>query len=154
MNKQELYWLAGILEGEGYFTYRDGATISLQMTDRDIVERAALLLGSKSIIETMARSTGWKDTFHCRVHGQEAIDIMLKLMPIMGSRRQQKIQFIIDKHNNRTNTWSNKRKLTDSQIREIKESLSVEKVSTLALRYAVNRQVISDIKRGKTGKHV
>lgn len=45
MELKDLYWLAGLLEGEGCFTY-SGSTpmVQLQMTDKDVVERASLLL--------------------------------------------------------------------------------------------------------------
>lgn len=161
MKEQDLYWLAGLLEGEGYFTYSKSATISLQMTDRDIVERVSNLFGGKSIIETKARAKQNKDSYHCRIHGQAAVDLMEQLLPLMGNRRQDKIREVLARHANRTNTWSNKRKLTDDQIRLVKEMhRDGINVGTIALHLSgitntfINRYNISDILRGITGANV
>jgi hypothetical protein len=50
LSKVDIAWLAGLLEGEGSFMRgkrKDAPGISLAMTDRDVVERAAKLLRTK-----------------------------------------------------------------------------------------------------------
>lgn len=50
MEKHEIIWLAGLLEGEGCFNYRADrkqARISVEMTDQDVLERVAGLFGTK-----------------------------------------------------------------------------------------------------------
>lgn len=46
MRQQDILWLAGLLEGEGCFNYRADrkqARVTVEMTDRDIIERVARL---------------------------------------------------------------------------------------------------------------
>lgn len=50
MKHQDVIWLAGLLEGEGCFNIRpeknNQVRVSIEMTDRDIIKRAARLMGS------------------------------------------------------------------------------------------------------------
>ena len=47
MKTKELHWLAGLLEGEGCFTFNTySPVIMLAMTDEDEVRRAATLMKS------------------------------------------------------------------------------------------------------------
>ncbi len=50
MKQHEVIWLAGLLEGEGCFNVRKDKNmqprVSIEMTDKDIIERAAKLFGS------------------------------------------------------------------------------------------------------------
>ena len=64
MTEIEIAWLAGLLEGEGSFGLTGYAakkskvfpTISLAMTDLDIIERAGALIGGQGQARIMARS--------------------------------------------------------------------------------------------------
>lgn len=50
MERQDVLWLAGLLEGEGCFNYRpekNQVRVSIEMNDRDVIERVAALWGSK-----------------------------------------------------------------------------------------------------------
>ena len=54
MKETDLTWLAGLLEGEGSFLKAPPSDpncprISLEMTDKDVVERAALLMQGKAV---------------------------------------------------------------------------------------------------------
>lgn len=60
MSEKELYWLAGLLEGEGSFSpgptsAPNSARISLTITDADVVARVAALWG---VGETRYRGLG------------------------------------------------------------------------------------------------
>jgi hypothetical protein len=106
MNDNDLNWLAGLLEGEGNFCWAGGTkrskfpAIDLKMTDRDVVNRAATLLGRACMGPYGPYGTlGAKPVFQCRIAGQPAIEVMCVLKPLMGERRQARIQEIVD-------TWS------------------------------------------------
>ena len=93
----DLYWLAGLLEGEGCFTYSHGRypSIQLSMTDLDIVERAADLLGV-----TVGKARGKKFSHHkqqwrCHLYGLRAAEMMRLLRPLMGERRGERIGGIL-----------------------------------------------------------
>lgn len=100
----DLAWLAGLLEGEGYF-YLEGdryARIRLKMTDRDVVWRAYAVSGVGTFYESHPprdRATGRKRTFVWTVRKkQDVLDLLEALHPMMGARRASKIQEIL-KHN-------------------------------------------------------
>ena len=61
MDSKDLYWLAGLLEGEGCFSsHRKSGypSIVLQSSDKDIVKRAALLCGGRPITESDQHGLG------------------------------------------------------------------------------------------------
>jgi len=91
-------WLAGLLEGEGYFastgTGRRYAAICLQMTDRDVVERAAGLLGSRVTFQ-LKRPGQTKHVWRTTAGGHRAIGWMMTLYPLMGERRKAQIRLVL-----------------------------------------------------------
>lgn len=94
MSEGELYWLAGLLEGEGCFAIRGtghNPVIQLIMTDLDVVIRAAKIMGSHKVIKTKQDSRGGKSLYRTVVYGSVAISLMKKLLPLMGERRSIKI---------------------------------------------------------------
>lgn len=105
MTNNDLQWLAGVLEGEGCFTttvqrgkYKGKSyeyvypCIQLNMTDEDVVRRAAGLLKVK--YHRVSQSPN-KDTFQFRLQGQRAILMMKGLKLLMGERRQMRIAEIL-----------------------------------------------------------
>ena len=103
---KDIYWLAGLLEGEGCFAHSiyhttgrasgkeiTGVTfrIQLSMTDRDIVERAAKLFG-REVTEVITQGTL---SYRVQISGSDAIQWMMTLYPLMGIRRSGKILSII-----------------------------------------------------------
>lgn len=94
-DRDDLLWLAGLLEGEGAFDLHRGRypRIRLGMTDRDTVGRAASLMDSK--IRLTLRPTPNKPTWHAEISGEKAAAIMREILPFMGARRSQKIAEIL-----------------------------------------------------------
>jgi hypothetical protein len=96
-DNRNIRWLAGLLEGEGCFTYYFHKTngcfqvgISLGMTDLDVVQHAAAILGSTvTFVRQDLRST--KKFYRTDCHGPRAIGWMQTLYPLMGIRRRAKI---------------------------------------------------------------
>lgn len=94
MRIEDLHWLAGILEGEGCFSTFDGRiNITLGMTDRDVVDRAAVMMRPRSVNE-LSREPH-QTLYRFGIHGERALAWMLLLCPRMGKRRQAKIDEII-----------------------------------------------------------
>lgn len=93
VNPNDLYWLAGLLEGEGCFWYGTGGRIliRLAMTDEDVIQRAARLMQALVEKPRMPHSRATKVVYACRVRGDAAIRWMELLRPLMGIRRQRKI---------------------------------------------------------------
>lgn len=88
----EIHWLAGILEGEGSFTY-SGLTpmVQLQMVDRDVVERAARIMGTTVGHRRRPTITG-KTAYFTQASGGRSVGIMQTVYPLMSSRRQAAIR--------------------------------------------------------------
>lgn len=95
MNRDDLIWLAGLLEGEGTFDLQRGKypRVRLAMTDRDVVGRAATLMGTK--VRLSLRPAPNKPTWHAEMQGPRAEALMERLLPHMGSRRSQAIATIL-----------------------------------------------------------
>lgn len=96
--RDDLLWLAGLLEGEGTFDAHRGKypRLRLAMTDRDIVGRAATLMGS-SIRLTLNKAPA-QPTWHTEISGEKAAYIMREILPFMGTRRSQRIASVLGTH--------------------------------------------------------
>lgn len=101
MDAETRGWLAGLLEGEGWFgIYRVGARsgpeISVNMIDRDIIERVAELFGTKPygprIYKTRPEAQPY---YRARLRGKRAAELMKQLYPMLGERRRQRIDEIL-----------------------------------------------------------
>ena len=109
-SREEIAYIAGLLEGEGSFyvtkphlsQHSSAVLISIIMTDLDVIEKAALILGGGSKINKYESKKGNKTAYKFVVTGSNlAIEWMNLIYPLMGNRRQQKIREIIDYWNNR-----------------------------------------------------
>ena len=100
--REEIIWLAGLLEGEGYFGIhpdrrpgdrRGRLEVRLKMTDRDVVERAAGLFPSgasvRPVIDPRPRKS---DCYRIGWNGATAESVMRAVLPYMGERRAAKIR--------------------------------------------------------------
>lgn len=97
-NRDDLLWLAGLLEGEGTFDSHRGKypRIRLAMTDRDVVGRAASLMDTK--IRLSLHAAPAKPTWHSELSGERAAEIMRQILPFMGARRSAKIAEVLGTH--------------------------------------------------------
>ena len=104
MDTHDRYWIAGLLEGEG--TFYNGSNgkyrypcIQLAMTDKDIIDRAHAIIGGKGRVFT--KNPGPVDgaprqvLYTFKVHGQNAVNVMNEIMPIMGVRRMARMKEVI-----------------------------------------------------------
>lgn len=96
MDRDDLMWLAGLLEGEGYFGARatGNPRLSIECTDRDVAGRAAMLLDGK-LRARMQRNERCAPTYICEVTGEKAALVMQQLLPHMGARRSSRIMEIL-----------------------------------------------------------
>lgn len=102
MKYNGIEWVAGILEGEGYFgmtkaSHHKNYTqcfIKIQMTDEDILEKVAEVLGGKvaKLNMDIPSRKNRKQVYAWGIQSQEAVyDTLLRVRPYMGSRRKAKI---------------------------------------------------------------
>lgn len=95
--RDDIIWLADILEGEGYFYFGDNCPIiGVGMCDKDIIERVAKMFKTK-IYVGKPRSPLHNICYTVRVCGEKAVGIMLSIYSLMGQRRKAKIKEIIEK---------------------------------------------------------
>ena len=94
-NRENVIWLAGLLEGEGTFDLHRGKypRVRVAMTDRDVVGRAATLIGSR--VRLSLKPAPYKASWHAEVTGQKAVAVMEAVLPFMGARRSAKIAAIL-----------------------------------------------------------
>lgn len=95
---EDRVWLAGLLEGEGTFDLHRGKypRIRVGMTDRDVVGRAATLLGSR--VRCSLRPAPYAATWHAEVSGRRAAAVMAEILPYMGARRSSKIAEVLGRY--------------------------------------------------------
>ena len=143
MKKSDLYWLAGLLEGEGSFIKLDSPGVRISMTDQDGVVRASKLMGNSKIYRRCANPL-WQATWTTYVYGDRAIEIMKLIFPIMGERRSARIREILD--------WARarprgRRVLNDDDVATIRLRYSDGQVSQrkLAKEYHVGQNTISKV---------
>lgn len=105
---RDVHWLAGLLEGEATFGmwqrhhrsargrgHSRSAFLSLKMTDRDVVERAASLMQCCSVYTDKKQQPHHKTAYSTRSHGIKAIGWMMTLYGLVGNRRQARIREIV-----------------------------------------------------------
>lgn len=98
----DVAWLAGLLEGEGWFgdagRTRGGrhAVVRVRMTDRDVVERVAIAMGGVKVQPAPGRKPGYKDTYRAQVCGRRAVELMRTVRPHMGDRRGARIDELLE----------------------------------------------------------
>ena len=102
MTREELAWLAGLLEGEGSFflvkkkSGRSYPRVSLNMTDEDVIERAANLLGRGHY--PFPRKPPRKEQFALQIEGRGAVVLMEEILLFMGLRRSAQLNELIKYH--------------------------------------------------------
>jgi hypothetical protein len=89
---RDLYWAAGLMEGEGYFGLRRGADLVAQlcMTDKDVVDRFHNLFGFGSRSTTLLPS-GKIAYWWISTNQSQTAGLMMTLLSLMGERRAAKI---------------------------------------------------------------
>ena len=89
IKRDDIIWLAGLLEGEGWFGLSDGKypVIGLKMCDEDIVVRVSDMWN--------VRVNHHRNYWMANIYGTNAIEWMITLYLLLGSRRRKVIAEII-----------------------------------------------------------
>ena len=115
----ELAWVTGIWEGEGSWSYKKGRTrtfangktytekdylsMSMSMTDQDVMERVAAIMDGRKITYTdggpVHKAAGQKPTYYINLQGEAAKRWTELMKPYLGNRRKEKYQMIMEKLN-------------------------------------------------------
>ena len=102
LETKNLYWLAGILEGEGTFSVKQSLSgkftprITIEMSDLDVIDKVKLLMSPATLVRTRKRGEStYKIMYSFSVYGITAIEWMMTLYALMSIRRKAKISEII-----------------------------------------------------------
>ena len=115
MNNRDFYWLVGLLEGEGNFRFLKSPIIRLTMTDEDVVRRAAGLMNG-TVRNYRRKEMNRQDVWAVGIYGDNALNLMKKLLQEMGIRRQEKIRNVMKEAEKRPGVaWGERQ--TNSKIK-------------------------------------
>src|SRR5258705_1489210 len=92
----EIYWLAGLLEGEGTFTViqtrgRRYPFLKVEMCAEDVVTRASRLMSAPSVARREPEHESWSASYVAAISGGDAAGWMRRLRTHMGHRRSEAI---------------------------------------------------------------
>lgn len=93
-----IYYLAGLLEGEGCFTEAAGETpcILFDTTDQDTATLAAKILQATRVHQPKKTSTG-KPVYRVVIRGAMAAGWMMTLYSLLSQRRRSRIRRVLDR---------------------------------------------------------
>lgn len=101
MNTNELYWIAGIFEGEGCLSIatanrKSGGSISVYvgMTDKDVIDRLDSIYPGKRY-ERKHQGKKWKTLYLWQLNGKDAYAFIKTIYPILGERRKARADELI-----------------------------------------------------------
>ena len=109
--EQELYWIAGILEGEGSFQFDKRRTtpaprVIVDMTDKDVILKLQKItqLGSVAGPYRDKRCETWKQMWRWDVSARcESVAIIQRVYLLLGKRRRKQIRLVLRKCGMRIN---------------------------------------------------
>ncbi|SRR5258706_9630297 len=89
----EIYYIAGLLEGEGYFGYSGGPNIQMTSTDLDTMEKfKSITKATNSIRITKSLNPNYKDIYNLNLCASLAVQWMMTIYTEMSSRRKEQIR--------------------------------------------------------------
>lgn len=90
---KDIGWLAGILEGEGWFGYYNTARVAINMTDPDVIQRVKTLFGGSVYLPKPRENR--KQLYCWAASGGRAAGIMMTVYPMLGARRQARVREVL-----------------------------------------------------------
>lgn len=98
MDIKHIYWLAALLDGEGWFGYQVSPCITISQIDLDIVEKAKNIIGDCPPIKTYhSNNPKHKTHYTLTIHGIRSISWMMTVYSLMSVRRKSQIRDVISK---------------------------------------------------------
>lgn len=104
MKLLDIAWLAGLFEGEGCFrSHNHSPHLTLAMTDRDVVCRAAELMRPRAV-HNYIYDKKKKPVYSFGLYGKTAVGWMLTMFSFLGQRRRSAIRAALAQWQPRTRT--------------------------------------------------
>lgn len=125
MTDADLYWLAGLLEGEGSFVAGPPSNpgcpqVCLQMVDEDVVARIAKLF-AKKYWRCVPKNVRHSPTYKTYLRGLRAVELMHTLRPLMGRRRQGQIDVAIASHRTDPTHWRYRERIPGAAVIKLRK---------------------------------
>ena len=116
----DIHWIAGLLEGEGNFTYGTGAQLRIWMTDEDTISKARSIMDPNTKILIDDRKGNRQTVYGFFVYGNLAIQWMMTIYSLVGRRRKEKIREILLK-------WKNEKRIisSDETVKRIEQGVKL-----------------------------
>ena len=158
MNDADLYWLGGLLEGEGTFgrptpSGPNQPTIAIQMKDEDVIARAAKMIGV-AYCRIVPKNKRHSVTYKFKTAGRRAVAWMTALRPLMSARRKAQIDsalssYSLDGYRVR---WRNKCGISHEDTKELIGRIkNGESCRSVGRRFGVNHETVRNIVRKHEG---
>jgi hypothetical protein len=115
-SNQEAYF-AGIIDGEGYISYEKSKknysipSISVEMTDKDVIDKIFNFFGVGSVVFIKPRQDHHLDSWRWRARGKAAVNIYFKIYNYLSARRKDKIDQVLKNYCEDANAREKYRKL-------------------------------------------
>ena len=99
-SNQEAYF-AGIIDGEGYISYEKTKknysipSVSVEMTDKDVIDRIYKFFGTGSVVYIKPRQKHHLDSWRWRARGKSAVNIYFTIYNYLSDRRKRKIDEVL-----------------------------------------------------------
>lgn len=154
MLEKDLFWLVGILEGEGCFGLGppknpNRMSIVVSMTDKDVMQRVSVLLNCP-LLEMPGKKPGYKTQWRLHMTGaKKCFPILDLIYPHMGERRKKRIDDIRMSYN--PNLKKKKKvHLTEENVARIYiEACMSFPLQKIALSFHTSKTTVYHIKTGK-----
>jgi hypothetical protein len=91
-------WAAGLFEGEGCFYVRSRRRVGAQlaMTDRDVVERFAAIVGLGTLHRKEPRRSHWQHQYVWQTQSAQPVrDLIARFWPYLGERRRARARAVL-----------------------------------------------------------
>ena len=149
MVDNDIYWLAGIMEGEGSFccpppSQPNSPIMQVQMKDEDVIARVSRFWGAR-YFSCRPRKIHHSITYKTVLRGVEAVNWMKLLRPLMSTRRKCQIDTAIAAYDpgRHLSAWRRRRKMTDSEIQEaVVLHKSGKSLREIGVRFNINHETV------------
>jgi len=151
MNREDIIWAAGLLEGEGYFCVDKSGQIRVTcvMTDEDVLLNLKEKIGGVVNVRPYTINSKNKTQYRWQLHGKDKIYVFIvAIYSFMGQRRKTKIIEMIKCYHTMCN--QNHTKLKFSVINRVTKEI----VHTKGLAMFCNKRNLraSNLSKVLTGK--
>lgn len=122
INIKQIYWLAGLLDGEAWFGWQATPHITIGQTDLDLVERVKSIIGNCPPIKTYySDNEKHKTKYRLTINGSLAIQWMMTIYSLMCVRRKSQIRTVIERWKLMPGTGNVQ---TESRLKAAKENIA------------------------------